>query len=110
MQKTYLENPGSFILRSEVKPADKQNHAEKIAISFSVRAPGARSVAVAGSFSNWDLKIMLSSCGDWQTTILLPPGRYEYRFIVDGQWLLDPAAKETSKNQLGSLNSILRVV
>ena len=63
MQKTYLENPGAFILRSEVKPAERQNHAEKKAISFSVRAPGARSVAVAGSFSNWDLKMMLSSCG-----------------------------------------------
>ena len=40
---------------------------------------------------------------------VLPPGTYEYRLVVDGQWMPDPLAKETVPNPFGGRNSILRV-
>jgi hypothetical protein len=49
------------------------------------------------------------SSGAWKVTVWLPPGRYEYRFVVDGQWHSDPKAKETVNNSFGSTNSVVMV-
>ena len=39
----------------------------------------------------------------------MPAGTYEYRLVVDGQWIADPLAKETVPNPFGGRNSILKV-
>ena len=39
----------------------------------------------------------------------LRPGRYEYKFLVDAEWLADPAVAQTVCNQFGSLNSVIVV-
>ncbi len=43
----------------------------------------------------------------WKATVALPPGRYEYRFVVDGQWISDPNAKESVGNSFGSTNAVV---
>lgn len=64
---------------------------------FVIAAPGARQVAVVGDFSAWQ-PIPLSDPdrdGIWTAIIPLPPGRYEYAFLVDGKWVgQDPLAQE----------------
>ncbi len=55
-------------------------------VYFTIVAPKAGSVRVFGSFDDWsgrDLKP--TSKGVWRTWMSLAPGRYEYRFLVDGQ-------------------------
>jgi hypothetical protein len=47
--------------------------------------------------------------GEWTVSVTLPPGRYEYRFVVDGQWLSDPSAKESVHNTFGGTNSVVVV-
>ena len=47
--------------------------------------------------------------GTWKATVWLPAGRYEYRFVVDGQWISDPSARESVQNTFGSTNSVLVV-
>jgi len=47
--------------------------------------------------------------GLWETSLALPPGRYEYKFVVDGQWLPDPNAHENVFNAHGTLNSVVEV-
>jgi hypothetical protein len=47
--------------------------------------------------------------GRWVKETVLPPGTYEYRLVVDGQWIADPLAKETVPNPFGGRNSILKV-
>jgi hypothetical protein len=42
-------------------------------------------------------------------TVWLPAGRYEYRFVVDGQWMSDPSAREYVQNTFGSTNCVLVV-
>ena len=79
---------------------------------FVFHMPQARSAAVAGNFNNWEPKrtaMRKDPGGDWKATVWLPPGRYEYRFIVDGQWVSDPSAKESAPNGFGSTNSVVVV-
>ncbi len=76
---------------------------------FVLKMAQARSVAVAGTFNNWDPNRtpMRKEGSSWKSTVTLAPGRYEYRFVVDGQWLSDPNARESVKNPFGSTNSVL---
>jgi hypothetical protein len=41
--------------------------------------------------------------------LLLSPGEYEYRFLVDGQWKDDPMAKRYVGNPFGGFNCVLEV-
>ncbi|HUI05995.1 MAG TPA: glycogen-binding domain-containing protein [Verrucomicrobiae bacterium] len=81
-------------------------------IEFKLHAPRAKSVGVAGSFNAWDATktpLRSDNGGDWRATLALAPGRHEYRFVVDGHWVTDPAAEETAPNPFGGRNSV-RVV
>ena len=44
--------------------------------------------------------------GTWKASIKLKPGRYEYRFWVNGEWQDGPNAQERISNPFGSYNSI----
>ncbi len=55
--------------------------------------PNAKQVCVAGTFNDWHTSATpLHHCGGgrWILDIPLKPGRYEFRFVVDGQWADDP--------------------
>ncbi|GBR76432.1 putative AAA family ATPase [Candidatus Termititenax persephonae] len=69
----------------------------------------ARDVKVAGVFNNWRPEPMQKNqTGAWETAIELNPGQYEYKFIVDGQWVTDPANTNVKiKNNIA--NSVLVV-
>ena len=47
--------------------------------------------------------------GRWFKELALPPGTYEYRLLVDGEWMSDPLAGETAPNPFGGVNSVLKV-
>jgi 1,4-alpha-glucan branching enzyme len=70
-------------------------------------------VFLTGSFNDWNPTAleMVDAKGDgtFTATLTLPAGTYEYKFVVDGAWLTDPAGKETVANEYGTLNSILVV-
>ncbi len=80
-------------------------------VVLQLEAPHARSAAVAGAFNGWDARRapMRRDGGAWETTLHLAPGRYEYRFVVDGRWISDPRARESVPNQFGENNSVLVV-
>jgi 1,4-alpha-glucan branching enzyme len=82
-------------------------------VHFSFLAPGASSVVIAGTFNRWDReKHRLNGPGRdgvWTITIPLPPGRYEYLFVINGTaWARDPEAPYTDDG-LGGANSVLIV-
>lgn len=65
--------------------------------TFTVAAPGAKEVVLVGDFSAWQPISLFDHDGDgvWSVTVALPPGRYEYAFVVDGRWVgQDPLAAE----------------
>ena len=102
---TVARPPAPKSTRSNQRPVEKP-------VEFTLRWPQARSVAVAGTFNDWDANrtpMSPSPAGAWQAAVWLPAGRYEYRFIVDGQWISDPGARECVQNTFGSTNSVLVV-
>ena len=75
--------------------------------------PHAEQVCVAGSFNNWNptaTPLIREARGRWTKELMLPVGRYEYQFVIDGHWKPDPAAKETVFNPFGGVNSLLTVL
>jgi 1,4-alpha-glucan branching enzyme len=84
--------------------------AKKQRAYFRLTAPEAKEVCVLGSFNNWEQRALKRQRnGVWTTWLMIEPGRYEYRFLVDGQWQNDPAAIESTTNPYGTENSILTV-
>ena len=73
------------------------------------QANPALDVSVAGEFSQWDLLPMTRRNGAYQASVKLAPGAYQYKFVVDGQWINDPACVEQVPNGLGSTNSVVRI-
>jgi len=47
--------------------------------------------------------------GRWLKELVLAPGVYEYRFVVDGEWMPDPQAGDTVADPVGEMNSVLIV-
>jgi 1,4-alpha-glucan branching enzyme len=69
-------------------------------------------VSLCGEFNGWSPEAAPMECkegGRWETTLVLRPGRYQYKFVADGRWIPDPLAHENISNPLGSLNSVLDV-
>jgi len=83
-----------------------------ITSSFSLAAPTARRVSLAGDFNDWDpedMPMYKSSNGVWYLSVSLTPGRHEYRFIADGVWQDDPASQRKVANAMGSENCVKTV-
>jgi len=74
--------------------------------------PSAKSVSVAGTFNDWHpgaTEMVAVGDGRWLKELALAPGVYEYRLVVDGEWMPDPRASETAPNPFGGTNSVLKV-
>eukprot|EP00055_Hartaetosiga_balthica_P000754 m.137386 g.137386 ORF g.137386 m.137386 type:complete len:277 (+) comp11645_c0_seq1:62-892(+) len=81
-----------------------------VAVSFKWKGMGTK-VAITGSFNNWQahVPLILQKDGSFGATINVLPGKYEYKFIVDGDWKVDPQ-EPVVKNQLGSFNNLRDVL
>ena len=78
-------------------------------VTFEVMAPDARKVLLTGDFNSWDtngITLKKSKNGIWKTDLDLMPGTYEYKFIVDGEWMTDPSNTNAITNTYGSQNSV----
>jgi 1,4-alpha-glucan branching enzyme len=81
-------------------------------VEFKLYALEAKQVSLAGEFNNWDteaLPMKKSKDGMWKAKITLSPGRYEYRFFVDGTWAQDISDVELTPNPFGTHNIVLKV-
>jgi len=69
----------------------------------------AEAVAVYGSFNNWiQTKNYCGKQGDgWICRLDLAPGKYTYRFLVDGIGLNDPANSATEDDGNGRIDSVI---
>lgn len=81
-------------------------------VHFSVESAGAREVFLMGDFNSWNPKahpMKSNGNGLWVKSAIIPPGKYEYKFLIDGEWKEDPKNKQTCPNCFGTLNSILNL-
>ena len=111
-------------MAKKAKPAAKAAPAKKTAapvkkapatkrVTFTLAADAGSDVYLAGDFNDWNPegKKLTDKKGDgiYSATIALAPGEYEYKFVINGTWCVDPNCKEWRQNSLGTLNSVLRV-
>jgi len=70
-------------------------------------------VYVAGDFNDWSATSTPlrydDRIGAHETVIEMPPGRYCYRFIVNGRWTADPHNQYKQVNEYGEFNSVVVV-
>jgi hypothetical protein len=81
---------------------------------FMIVAPNAKQVALVGDFNDWDQGktplLKVAANGTWTAEVRLPPGRYAYAFLVDGQrWVADPAAPPSVGDDFGRPSSVVTV-
>ena len=82
-------------------------------VRFTIQAPGAKKVLLAGDFTNWERRARSmrrgrTSSRTFAAYINLHPGTYQYKFIVDGEWITDPKA-DAVMNSFGTHNSVVTV-
>ena len=94
------------------KEAPAAPKAERVVLT--VQADPGSTVYLAGSFNKWDPKglrmVDKDGNGLYSVSVTLAPGIYEYKFVINGVWTLDPDPdRDWTQNGLGTLNSVLRV-
>lgn len=97
------------------KPQPSSEHEPTV---FKCRTD-AKAVFLAGTFNNWDpaaTPMQPTSDNEWAVEMDLAPGRYEYKFVVDGEWHCEPGRDEPDStlpdcvpNEFGSYNREIHV-
>ena len=94
-------------------PAPKAAKIVEKNVVFTVRADVGKAVYLAGCFNQWNPtgKKMLDKKneGVYTVSVKLAPGRYEYKYVIDGTWCADPENLEFVQNEHGTLNSVVVV-
>lgn len=92
------------------KAPSKPTASKAKAVRLSLHSAEARSVSIAGSFNDWQPgSLQCDGSGKWSIELSLPPGDYEYLFVVDDRWQTDPECAEGCPNPFGGKNSVLHV-
>ena len=86
---------------------------------FACYSDTATVIFLAGSFNDWSsaaTPMTKEGSGDWSKSLPLAPGRYEYKYVVDGEWWCAPGCTSHSlhctdcvKNDFGTMNRVLEV-
>ena len=109
-----IHESGNRVEEAPVAAAPRRTLQKKMGseVIFSVPAPNAREVHLVGDFNNWqpdERSRMESSNGTWVKKISLKAGRYQYRFVVDGNWTEDSGNPRKEANPFGQMNSLLEI-
>ena len=91
---------------------ERSKKIQKRRITFKLEASEAKEAILVGDFNSWDVKkhrMKMDDKGRWTKIVTLAPGRYEYKFLVDGEWQNDPNNDQVVPNSFGTLNNHLTV-
>lgn len=105
-----LDAPSIYHLEEPISAA--QAHMNRLR-EFMFKAPEAREVYLVGDFNNWRIsgESLLWRKGEdlWQKRLFLGPGRYRYKFVIDGQWVTDPLNDHLEPNPYGGVDSVVEI-
>ncbi|MFO7914071.1 MAG: alpha-amylase family glycosyl hydrolase [Candidatus Krumholzibacteriales bacterium] len=109
----YSGEPGGSAGGPEAVETEKEAGLRKVTFSFQPRISGVQDVFLAGTFNEWkEAKTRMTDDdgdGTYEVTLLLPPGRYQYKFVVDGKWTTDENAEAFADDGFGGRNSVIVV-
>ena len=82
-------------------------------VKFKYRTEPGADVYIVGSFNDWNPRQTRlrdeSGNGRYQASLALAPGRYEYKFVVNGKWRIDPKCQDPIVNRFNTLNGVVTV-
>jgi hypothetical protein len=100
-------------LDSVIRRIIKEKVKELTEITFSLHEPAAREVYLVGDFNYWKIdpsnRLKRVEDGQWIKRVNLKPGRYHYKFVIDGEWREDPNNLNKEENNFGGFNSLIEV-
>lgn len=80
---------------------------------FTLNLQDAKEVHLVGDFNNWsvskDSLLWQKESGVWQKRMALEPGRYRYKYVIDGRWTIDPSNDQVESNPYGGMDSVLEI-
>ena len=80
---------------------------------FVFKSKDAREVYLVGDFNQWGVSqsslLWQKEEGVWQKRVYLGPGKYRYKFVVDGQWVTDPENEQVESNPYGGMDSVFDI-
>lgn len=87
---------------------------EGLCFSYKPEKKPERNVFLTGGFNGWqpdDPKFELKEGKDgvWSVTVTLDPGKYEYKFVLDGRLVADPNAIESVADGSGGKKCLVIV-
>ncbi|MDX2446608.1 MAG: AAA family ATPase [Desulfobacterales bacterium] len=98
------------VLIEDDEPMFSGSNSEK---QFIYYGPEATSVKIGGNFNNWnpgdEFLMERDEYGTWKKNIFLKPGTYQYKFVVDGEWVEDQNNSNYIHNTYGGNNSVLEI-
>ena len=111
-QRVEINSGKSALPRTGERFATQPSDDGRKEVVFELVASSAKEVLLAGDFTGWEktpIKLRKGERGAWHATVILPPGQYHYKFVVDGQWRDDPRATASCPNTFGTCNSVLEI-
>ena len=81
-------------------------------VTFIFESTEAGEIFLSGDFNNWNPKthpMKNDGTGRWKRTMMMPPGKYDYKFLADGKWIEDPRNDQICPNSFGTYNSVLNL-
>jgi chromosome partitioning protein len=105
-----VEQPAE--MKEKIRQIVKKERPALKEVVFTIAAPEAKDVFVAGDFNGWktdDASRMEPNNGAWQKRFSLKAGKYRYRFVVDGRWTDDPANGLRETNPYGESDSLIEI-
>ena len=91
---------------------DSKQSVKRKKVTFICDAADAHEVILMGDFNAWNPKkhpMQHNGNGIWQKSVILAPGKYEYKFIVDGRWIEDANNHQSCLNGFGTRNSVIEM-
>ena len=91
---------------------ERSKKIQKRRITFKLETSEAKEAILVGDFNSWDSKkhiMKRDNKGWWSKIVTLASGRYEYKFLVDGEWQNDPSNDQVVPNSFGTRNNFLNV-
>ena len=104
-----FKNENNILISKE----DINSSSDKIKVEFIYQPliGGKHEVFLAGDFNNWSESSikMDESDGIYTKTLYLRKGKYSYKYIIDGQWIVDENAEDFIDDGYGGKNSIIYI-
>jgi len=82
-------------------------------VLFTLKAPHNAKVLIVGDFNHWSADqgemTYAEEEGVWKRFFMLAPGQYQYKFIVNNEWISDPSNPHQKDNVFGGKNSVINL-